>query len=61
MSSDEFRFMLWEQDCDGTWKLRRRSKTRDPVEREAATIPQNAVWRFVSQYHGVLAESVTRT
>lgn len=60
MSSDEFRFMLWEQDCDGTWKLRRRSKTRGPVEREAATMPRNVAWRFVSQYGGVLAESVAR-
>ena len=61
MSSDEFRFMLWEQDCDGTWKLRCRSNTRGLIERETTTIPRHAVWRFVSQYQGVLAESVTRS
>jgi len=60
MSSDEFRFMLWERTPEGTWKLHCRSKTRGPVEKEVMRVPVNTIWRFVSQHEGVLAESVAR-
>lgn len=56
----EFKFVLWERDHDGTWYLRSRSETRGPVEKDVRSTPENSIWCFVSQDHGVLAESINR-
>jgi hypothetical protein len=52
--------MLWERVCDGTWKLRRQGMKRLAVEREVTRIPKEVAWRLVSQYDGLLAESLAR-
>lgn len=61
MRLDRFRYMLWEQDRDGTWRLRCRDQQRGPVEEEVNKMPPaGAAWMFVSQDHGFLAESIRR-
>ena len=60
MSSEEFRFMLWVRNSDGTWTMRSRGTGRGQIEREVTAISRKAVWRFVSRYEGLLAESVAR-
>ena len=60
MSTDDFKYVLWEQDRDGTWYLLSRGKTRILVEQVARMTPKDSVWRFVSQEHGLLAESIHR-
>lgn len=57
MSSEEYKFMLWVQDSDGTWGLQRHSRLRGPVEEEAHTIARDVPWRLVALYGGVLEES----
>jgi len=58
MSSQEFQFMLWVQDSDGAWKLRKRSRRREEIENEASRLPRTTTWRFVSLFEGLLAESL---
>ena len=60
MSSEEYRFMLWVQNSDGTWVLWSRNRLRGPVEAEISAVPPNVRWRCVGMYDGILAESRTQ-
>lgn len=60
MSSEEFKFVVWERDQDGTWYLRSRGETRGPVEQDVRNASEDSIWCFVSQDCGVLAESINR-
>jgi hypothetical protein len=57
MSSEEYSFMLWVQNSDGTWGLVRYGRLRGPLEEEAHRIARDVPWRLVSLYGGVLEES----
>ena len=59
MSSEEFNFMLWVQNSDGTWQLQCRNRLRGPVEEEAHKIAQDVPWRLVALHGGFLEESAT--
>ena len=60
MSSNEYQFMLWVLETDGSWALRRTSTQRASIEEEARTLPGDRAWRMVSLWDGVLAESLAR-
>ena len=57
MSYEEYRFMLWVQNPDGSWVLWSRNRLRGPVEAEIRAVPSNVRWRYVGMYDGVIAES----
>jgi len=60
MSSKDYRFMLWVREPDGGWELRQTSGQRTSIEEETGTLPLNMMWRMVSLWDGVLAESLVR-